>query len=132
MQRIVEPLVKLTLSGLPRRFEVLEKKPQTVNVTLSNAGNRQTEYTLTFATNTEPEGETFRGTLRPREAHELSYNFTPVYSPKATDHLTVQVTYSDVDGREKRMPVRSTAITTEPRKDVVEIDFGGLDQLDEL
>lgn len=132
MQRIVEPLVKLTLSGLPRRLEVLEKEPQTVNVTLRNVGNRATDYTLRFATNTEPQRTTFQGALRPRQAQKLSYAFTPIYSPKTTDRVTVQVTYRDVDGQEKRMPSRAINITTKPRKDIVEIDFGGLEKLDDL
>jgi hypothetical protein len=132
MRRIVEPCVKLALSGLPRHIEALEKEPQTVSVALINSGNRATEYTIIFVTNTELEGETFRGTLRPHETRELSYTFTSVYSPRVTDRLTVQITYIDVDGYEKRLPTLSTSITTEPRKDVVEIDFGGLDHLDEL
>jgi len=132
MRCIVEPCVKLTLSGLPRRLEVTEKEPQTINLILRNVGNRGTEYTLTFSTNTEPEGVTYRGTIRPHEAQELVYTFTPAYSPQATDRLMVNVTYLDVDGREGRMPVRVASVKTEPRQDVVEIDFGGLDQLDEL
>lgn len=132
MRRIVEPFVKLEIAGLPRRLEVLEKVLQTVAVTLRNVGNRATEYTLSFAANTDPEGQTFRGALGPREAHDLSYTFAPLYSPRITDTLVVQVVYRDVDGTEKRLPVPPASITTQPRKDVVEIDFGGLDQLDEL
>ena len=132
MQRIVEPFVKLVLSGVPRRLEVLEKEPQTVSVRLRNMGNRATKYTVTFDTNSELEGQTYSGTLGPREAQDLSYSFIPVYTPKATESLVVQVTYSDVDGQGKRLPLRSCSVTTKPRKDVVEIDFGGLDQLDEL
>jgi hypothetical protein len=132
MERIVEPFVKLSLSPLPRRLTVLEKEPQTVSVTLHNSGNRATEYEVAFATNTEPEKQAFRGTLGPREAMELSYTFTPAYSPRPTDRLTLQVIYSDADGHRKAMPTRSIGVTTEPRRDVVEIDFGGLDQLDEL
>ncbi len=122
----------MTLFGLPRRLQVLEKEPQTVRVTLRNVGNRATEYVLHLSTNTDPDGQSHRGALRPRQTQELSYTFTPAYSPQATDSLVVRVTYRDVDGREKRMPARSTVITTEPRKDVVEMDYGGLDQLDEL
>ncbi len=132
MQRIVEPFIKLALLGVPRRIKVLEKEAQTLRVTLRNDGNRAAEYTLTFDTNTDPDGQIVRGTLRPRQARELSYTFTPVYAPKATERVTVRAMYIDVDGREKRVPARSAAITTLPRKDVVEIDFGGLDQLDEL
>lgn len=132
MQRITEPSVRLALSSLPRRLEVLEKEPQTVSVSLENIGNRATEYTIAFATNTEPEGKTTRGSLGPRAAQRLSYTFTPVYRPKATDRLIVHITYRDVDEGEKRMPTRSASIVTMPRKDVVEIDFGGLDQLDEF
>lgn len=132
MRCIVEPFVKLALSGLPRQVEVMEKEPQTLSLTLRNEGNRATDYTLTFTTNTDPAGHTVHGTLGPRESQELSYTFTPVYTPKATDRLTVQVTYTDVDGQERRIRARSADVTTKPRKDVVEIDFGGLDQLDEL
>jgi len=132
MRRIVEPFVKLALSRVPRHLEVLEKEPQILNMSLRNEGNRATEYSLVFGTNTEPEEQTHHGTLKPREIQELSCAFTPVYSPKATDRLTVEVTYNDVDGQKKRMPLRSASITTKPRRDAVEIDFGGLDQLDEL
>jgi hypothetical protein len=132
MQRIVKPFIKLALLGMPRQIQVLEKEPQTLNVTLRNDGNHVAKYVLTFNTNTDPDGQTVRGTLGPRQAKELSYTFTPVYTPKETDRVTVQGTYTDVDGREKRVSARSAAITTQPRKDVVEIGFGGLDQLDEL
>ncbi|MFW6116592.1 MAG: PglZ domain-containing protein, partial [bacterium] len=132
MQRIVEPFVKLSLSPLPRRLKVLEKEPHTISVTVHNSGNRPTEYEAVFATNTDPEQQVLRDTLGPHEAQEISYTFTPAYSPRPTDRLTLHVTYSDAAGHQKAMPARSIGVTTEPRKDVVEIDLGGLDQLEEL
>ena len=87
---------------------------------------------MVCGTNTEPQAETYRGVLRPREAQNLSYTFTPAFSPRATSRLTIEVTYLDPGGSEMRLPLRSTKVATQPRKDVVEIDFGGLDQLDDL
>ena len=68
----------------------------------------------------------------PQEARSHAYAFTPLYSPRKTERVTVTVTYLDADGRERSTPTQFIDIETRPRKDVVEIDFGGLDKLDNL
>lgn len=131
LQRIVKPVVQLELTGLPRQIAAREKDPQTIQMTVRNAGNREASYSLLVAADTEREGQTFRGVLRPRESQEWAYTFTPRYSPRKTQSVTVQGTYRDVDGQEKRLPARVVVVETAPRQDVVEIGFAGLDQLDD-
>lgn len=132
LRKIVEPFVSLSLSGLPPHLRVVEKEEQTLDVTLHNAGNRLTHYELVFSLN--PEGNTtcLQGSLGPRASQSHAYRFTPRYSPQPTQYLEVKVTYRDIDGRNVALPTHSTPIAVEPRKDVVEIDFGGLDKLDNL
>lgn len=132
LQKIVTPSVKLALVGAPQRLDVREKEPCDVHITLQNTGNRPTTYTLTWQLDTTSQANTIQGTLGPRENRVHAYTFTPVYSPRPTTRLTVTIGYEDVDRRQKTMPVHVIPITTEPRTDVVEIDFGGLDKLDNL
>ncbi len=132
LRKIVTPSVSLAITGLPDRLEVREKEPHTIQLVLQNIGNRPTTYSLTWQLDTDSQARILSGALGPRESRVYPVTFSPVYSPRPTTRLMVDVTYQDVDGRQKSMPVQVVPITTEPRKDVVEIDFGGLDRLDDL
>ena len=63
LRRITEPSVKLQLTGLPEHLTVGEKETQSITLLLKNAGNRPTEYVLTFSTNTDPQGDEQHGAL---------------------------------------------------------------------
>ena len=135
LRPITAPLVRLTLEGFPRALTVPEGEEAVVEFAVAHSGNRPARFTLEIRANTAREPVRLEGDLRPGQRFPVSYRFTPVYADApaevGTERVEVRVEYADAENR-RRTISRSTAITVEPRKDVVKFSLGGLDGLDDL
>jgi hypothetical protein len=104
-----------------------------VEIVLGNTGNQAASFRLAVSADTDAYSQVFQDTLHPGQRSTLRPSLCPVYREKggSTSRLVLELSYQDVKGvwqtRRQDVPV-----TVRPRTDVVEIEFGGLDELDKL
>ena len=120
-----------------KRIEIQLKAPDTVTleegqvgiaeIELSNHGNQSTDYRLVARSNTDTTAQEFIGQVDPGERRTIRASIRPVYREKGggTEYVTWELSYAG-------MPTRrlDEKVIVKPRKDVVEMEFGGLDELE--
>lgn len=135
LRRIAEPRIDLVLAADPGSLQLQEGERAALVVRVANHGNVAAAGRLEIRADTAAEPSLYTVELRPGEKLEVTYPVEAVYRQRSdgTVHKTGSVlctlTYGDLGGRTKtrRKPV---AVEVTPRTDVVEIDYGGLDDLD--
>ena len=134
LRRITAPTVMLSLEGLPSSLEAIEDGPVIVEITVVNSGNQPGGYRLSAQLDTDSQAQEFVGMLDPGSRQTVTYRSTARYQ-KRTDgrnFLELVFAYQDVDETWKSARRQQIPLAVTPRADVVEIEFGGLDDLDNL
>jgi hypothetical protein len=135
LKPIAEPRMELVIEAEPRALELVEGDTATLIVRIANAGNVQVSGYLEVIADTAEEAASYAFDLRPGDRQEYPYRVEAVYhrrsdgSETRTCSVSVSLRYQGLDGEGKTLSDR-VAVAVQPRKDVVEIDFGGLDDLD--
>jgi hypothetical protein len=86
---------------------------------------------LTLQANTADEALIYPISLPPGESRQVTYNVEGYYRNKgySTRQVTIALSYQDEQGQEKKMRKQVPVLVLQ-RKDIVELDFGGLSDLD--
>lgn len=134
LKLIETPRFEFTLEGLPWAFEADEGKALPIPVRVRNKGNQAGEYVLSLKADTDPSIQVLRGALNPGESEEHA----PIVKPVArrdgvtTRFLQIALSFQGADGKAIKSAPREIPIKVRERRDVVEISFGGLDDLDKM
>jgi hypothetical protein len=131
LRKIVTPSVSLAITGLPDRLEVREKEPHTIQLVLQNIGNRPTTYSLTWQLTQTLKRVSYQEPWAARKPRLSCYFFASLQP--STHHPAHGGCH--VSGRRRAAEVHAGAgcsYNHRTSQDVVEIDFGGLDRLDDL
>ena len=122
---VVEPSV--------RAMTVREDEPLPLNIAVENRGNQPAEFVLEVQADTDAQPQTFQGKADPMGQWRANTTVRPVYKERGGSTKLVKITlrYTDASGR---TVVRHADVSVEitARRDRVEIEFGGLDELDDL
>ena len=135
LRQIVEPRIELVVETEPQSLQFTEGEVVTLTVRVINRGNVQVSGRLEAQTNTAAEAVSFAIELRPGEKQEHPYPVEAIYHRRgdgtieATQQVTLRLSYTDLEGKTQTRRKR-VSVEVEPRTDVVEIDFGGLDDLE--
>ncbi|TEU16816.1 MAG: PglZ domain-containing protein [Anaerolineales bacterium] len=135
LRRIVEPRVELTIETEPRSLQLTEGEVATLTVRVVNRGNVLASGRLQVRANTAAEAVSYGVQLRPGESQDYPHPVEAVYHQRGdrtiemTQRVNVSLSYTDAEGETKTRRKRVTVEVT-PRTDVVEIDFGGLDDIE--
>jgi hypothetical protein len=134
LRRIVEKRVELdVVEPSIRVMTVREDEPLPLNIAIENRGNQPAEFSLGVQADTDARPQTFQGKVDPMGCWRMNATVQPVYKERGRSTTLVKITlrYADAKGQ---ATVRHTDISVEimPRRDRVEIEFGGLDELDDL
>lgn len=131
MQLISAPRIEIGFVELPTEIQAEEKKAQRVVFQIRNSGNQSGNYQLTARADTDATSQTQRGTLEPNQDAAHSFTLRPIVRGKndTTRFLQLELEYQDTKGVTKKI-AREIPVRVKMRADVVEISFGGLDDLD--
>jgi hypothetical protein len=134
LHRIVEKRVELeVIEPSVRAMTVQEGESLPLSIALENHGNQPAEFSLEVQADTDARPETFQGKADPLGRWGVNATVQPVYRQRGGSTKLVKITlrYADANGR---AIVRHVDISVEiiARRDRVEIEFGGLDELDNL
>jgi hypothetical protein len=133
LKRIVQERIEASIDQLPDHLDVDEGQPLPLAITLRNTGNRPVKALVEVAANTDEQPQIVQEHLEPGQQRRWQPVSLPVYRATgvSTTFVAVTLKYRAVDGapqfRRHEIPV-----TVHPRRDVVEIQFGGLEDLDDL
>lgn len=131
LQLISEKKIALEFDDLPKEIQVAEGTEERISIWIRNKGNQPGEMELTLGTNTDSVPQVVRGTIAPNARCEASAAVKPVMQKgePLTQSLRLSLKYATAAGRSKTIK-REIPVKVQKRKDVVEISFGGLDDLD--
>jgi len=134
LRRIIEKRVELeVVEPSVRAMTVREDEPLPLNIAVENRGNQPAEFALEVQADTDAQPQTFQGKADPMGQWRAYTTARSVYKERGGSTKLVKITlrYTDANGR---TVVRHTDISVEiiARRDRVEIEFGGLDELDDL
>ncbi len=135
LRRIVAPRLELEIETEPGSLQIAEGEVVTLTVRLTNRGNVLASGRLEIQADTAAEAVAYALELRPGEKQDHPYPVQAVYHRRsdgtieATQKVNVKLSYTDPQGEAKTQRKRVT-VEVRPRIDVVEIDFGGLDELE--
>ncbi len=131
MQLITERKITIVFDDLPEAIEVNEDASQTVSIGLRNRGNQSGDFEITCSVDTDTSPQVVRDTLAPGERREVPVTIKPVVQSgkPLTQSLRLSLKHTAADGKTKTTK-RDIPITVRVRTDKVEIDYGGLDDLD--
>lgn len=130
LHRIVEKRVEIAIQ-CPDTLEAQEGQTVPVEIVLANKGNQPADFRLTAKANTDAVAQTFQDMLLPGQQRALRVLLALVYREKgpSTSSLTLELTYQDAKGN-RQTRRKEVKVSVKPRTDVVELQFGGLDELD--
>jgi hypothetical protein len=130
LRRIVEKRVEIAIQ-CPDTLEAQEGQTVPVEIVLANKGNQPADFRLTAKANTDAVAQTFQDMLLPGQQRALRVLLAFVYREKgpSTSSLTLELTYQDAKGN-RQTRRKEVKVSVKPRTDVVELQFGGLDELD--
>lgn len=134
MQLIQTPRIEFTLEDLPAVLQADEGKSLQLAVRVKNRGNQSGAYELAVKTDTDTAFQTMRGTLNPGESAEHSMTTKPFARLDAGKKSFIQLAlkYQGANGKTIKPRQREIPVEIRERRDVVEISFGGLDDLDKI
>ncbi len=133
LERIVQERIEASIDLLPDRLEVDEGQPLTLTIMLRNSGNRPVKALVEVAANTDEHPQVVQDLLEPGQRRQWQPALQPIYRKVgvSTAFVTVTLKYrasnDALQSRRQEIPV-----TVRPRRDVVEIQFGGLEDFDDL
>lgn len=135
LQRIVEPRIESVIETEPRSLHLTEGDLAALTVRVINRGNMALAGRLQVQADTAAEAVSYNVELGPGDQLDYPYSVEAIYRQRGdgtiemTQRVNVSLSYTDPEGAMKRRRKRVTVEVT-PRTDVVEIDFGGLDDLE--
>jgi hypothetical protein len=133
LRRIVQRRIEVALEDPPVQLEVLEGEAFAFDLGLVNRGNQPARFRLEVQVNTDAGPQVFEGELSPGQRHAVRPVVQPVYraSGGGTTFVTLALSHDDIHGQ--RQPRRhEIKVVVNARRDVVEMQFAGLDELDGL
>ena len=134
LRRIAEPRIELVLETEPKSLQLDEGKVGALTVRVINRGNTHVSGRLEVKANTIAEAVSYVVELGPGEKQEHPYPVEAIYHKRsdgaieATESVTLKLRHTDLAGK-TRTKRKRVSVEVKPRADVVEIDFGGLDDL---
>jgi hypothetical protein len=135
LRRIAELRMELAIEAVPEALELEEEQFATLTVRVINEGNVRASGRLEVQANTAAEAVTYAVDLGPGEKQEQTYAVEGIYRSRsdgtieATERVNLKLSYADLAGK-SRTRSKKVTVSVQPRRDVVEIDFGGLDDLE--
>jgi hypothetical protein len=135
LKRITQKRIKPEVSFEPETLTILEGETAELVVNVTNKGN--VELNGHLIADPEPIGDKFSFSIRllPGSIEKLSVPVKGYFRQltskqvEGTQFVKITLTYKDLDGKEKSKAHRVPVAVT-PRTDKVEIDFGGLNDLE--
>ena len=135
LRRITEPRIELVIETEPSALQLEEGQSAVLTARATNRGNVRASGRLEVQADTAAEAVTYAVDLGPGEKQEHPYPVETLYRQRSdgtvetTKQVKLKLTYTDLDGK-SRVRHKRVAVEVQPRRDVVEIDFGGLDDLE--
>lgn len=131
MQLISVPRIEIIFSDLPPEIQADEGKMQRITLRVHNQGNRSGAYEFETRADTDTAAQIQHGTLQPGADAQHTITFKPVVrrGDGTTRYLQLALTYADANAAAKKI-THEIPVRVKTRTDVVEISFGGLDDLD--
>jgi len=135
LRRITEPRIELAMETEPSALQLEEGQVATLLVRVLNQGNVGVAGRLDVQADTAAEAVSWAIDLGPGEILEHPYPVEAIYHRRsdktleATTQVILKLGYTDLTGRAQTRRKR-VAVEVQPRRDKVEIDFGGLDDLE--
>jgi len=135
LRRIVEPRIEFSIEVEPKSLQMIEGEVATLTMRVLSQGNVTASGRLQVQANTAVEPVSYSVELGPAEKLEHPYPVEAIYhrrsdgSIEATERVTLQLNYTDLTGKTQTKR-RIVSVEVNPRPDVVEMDFGGLDDLE--
>ncbi len=131
LKRITTKQIKPVLSARPAKLELQEKETKELTVLVANEGNISVIGKLTIQANSATEPIVYNIELQPGENQQVSYNVYGDYRSdgNSTERVDITLVYQNIEGREKKRS-KQVPVKVNKRTDVVELDFGGLADLD--
>ena len=135
LRRITEPRIELVIETEPGALTLAEGQVAVLTVRVINQGNVRASGHLEVQADTAAEAVSYAVDLGPGGKQEHSYPVEALYRQRsdgtveATKQVSLELSYTDPTGT-SRVRRKRVAVEVQPRRDVVEIDFGGLDDLE--
>lgn len=133
LRRIVHRRIEVALDEPPRQLEALEGEAFAYDVVLVNRGNQPACFRLEAQANTDGRPQVFEGELAPGQRHTVRPTVQPVHrvGGGGTAFVALVLSYDDIHGKHQSHR-HEIKVVVNPRRDVVEMQFAGLDELDGL
>ncbi|MFQ5614315.1 MAG: PglZ domain-containing protein [Anaerolineae bacterium] len=135
LKRITAKRMKPVLSARPAKLKMQEKETKELILSVANKGNAPLTGQLAVQADTAAEPATYSIALSPGEEHQVVYNVIAYYHTRSdktvvsTQQVRVTFSYTNLAGEEEKRR-KHVSVTVSPRTDVVELDFGGLPDID--
>jgi uncharacterized protein (DUF58 family) len=134
LRRITEKKMELELQPVPETLQAREGEPILVEVVVQNRGNQVGVCRLDARLDTDTKIQSVSETLAPGERKTLQFRFATLSNGRAAapTYVELQFSHQTIEGGwtvPRRAEIR---LQIETRKDVVGIQFAGLDELDDL
>jgi len=134
LRRIGESRVELAMLAPSREaVNVKEDEALPLDIVIENRGNKQAEFLLEIQADTDGQAQTFCSKVDPVDRWTTRATVRPVYRAGGASTAQVKITlsYTDANGR-RVVRHHDVPVKIEARRDRVELQFGGLDELDDL
>jgi hypothetical protein len=134
LRRIVEKRIELEIiEPSVRSVTVREDEPLPLDIVVENHGNQPAEFSLEVQADTDTRAQTFQGRADPTGRWGANAIVQPIYKERGGSTKLVKITLRYTDAKSKAV-IRHLEVSVEivARRDRVEIEFGGLDELDDL
>lgn len=134
LKPIVEKRVELAIvepSG--QAISVPEGEPMPLDIVIENRGNQPADFAIEVKADTDARPQSLQGKVDPAGRWRTTATVQPQYRERGTSTslVTITLSYTDANARSTvrrcEVPVKIAA-----RHDRVEMEFGGLDELDNL
>jgi hypothetical protein len=131
LQLITEKKIDFEFVDLPTGIAADEGVECRVSIWIRNRGNQPGEFELVCRANTDRVPQVARAMLVPGSRSEASVTIMPVMQrgEPLTQSLRLALKYTTAEGKPKTIK-REIPINVQKRRDIVEISFGGLDDLE--
>ncbi len=133
LQRIVEKKVEIVFTDLPAQIATREAEPVAFCFSVHNRGNQPGQFRIDVRCNTEVVGQSIFESLAPGATRTIAVRLAPPTAVRTGTPTFVELLFTHQNLQGIWIPARRTDIPLqiERRTDVVEIQFAGLDDLDE-
>jgi hypothetical protein len=135
LRRITAPRIELVIETDPGALRLEEGQVATLIARTINQGNVRASGRLEVQADTAAEAVSYAVDLGPGEKQEYPYPVEAIYHQRsdgtveATRQVTLKLSYTDL-AEKAQVRRKKATVEVQPRRDKVEIDFGGLDDLE--